>query len=207
MQIESKSMAVITISRQLGSQGQEIASLVAERLGYRLVWRELINQAARRAGAPEVALSTIDELGLLRLLPSPRASRAYRQAVEQVMRELATEGNVVIVGRAGQVILRGHPDVLHVRVIAPAPSRAERIARERGIALEAARAQVDASDRFRRDYMKRFYRARWDDPELYDLVVNTERIASTQAAELILQAVSRRPQDRVQETHGKGAAA
>ncbi len=175
----------ITISRQLGSLGSLIARMVAQRLGYRVVWRELINQAARRACVPEVALATIDDLGLLGIRPSPQARAAYHQAVRQVMEELVAEGQVVIVGRAGQVILRGHPEVLHVQIVAPASVRAERIARRQNIPIEAALAQVTASDRTRRNYLRRYYRVRWDDPLLYDLVVNTERLTPAAAAELI----------------------
>ncbi|MCL5951494.1 MAG: cytidylate kinase-like family protein [Chloroflexi bacterium] len=178
-------MGIITISQQLGSLGHPIAAALAKQLGYRLVWRDLINQAARRAGAPEVALSTMDELGLLGFCASPQACRLYRQAVAEVMQELAAEGNVVIVGRAGQAILRGHPDTVHVRVTAPAPLRAERAAREQGISLKAAQAQVAASDLFRRNYLRRLYRIRWDDPALYDLIINTERITVKEATELI----------------------
>jgi cytidylate kinase len=185
-------MAVITISRQLGSMGREVARLVADRLGYRLVWRDLINQAARRAGAPETALAAIDELGLLGLSLSREAGEAYCQAVRQVMEELATGGNVVILGRAGQVILRSQPDTLHVRLIAPAHLRAERIAQYHEISLEGAMAQIEASDRHRRNYLKRFYHVRWDDPELYDLVVNTGRVTPEVAADVICQALSHR---------------
>jgi cytidylate kinase len=185
-------MTTITISRQLGSRGLEIARQVAERLGYRLVWRELINQAALRAGAPEMALATIDELGLLNLCPSPAACRAYHQAVRQVMLELAEEGGVVILGRAGQVILRGRPDVLHVRLIAPAGLRAGRIAALQNISLEAAAAQVQASDRHRSNYLRRFYKARWDNPELYDLLLNTADLSVETAAGIIVQAAALR---------------
>ncbi len=183
-------MTTITISRQLGSLGTSIAHVVAERLGYRVVWRELINQAAQRAGAPEVALATIDDLGILGLRPSSQARQAYHQAVQQVMEELATEGRVVIVGRAGQVILRGRPDVLHVKVIAPLSLRAERVAHRQNIPVAAAQAQVEASDRTRRNYLRRYYHARWDDPELYDLIINTERLTTAAAAELICLAVT-----------------
>ena len=88
-------MAVITISRQLGSLGFEIGNLVSDRLGYRIVWRELINEAAQRAGAPDVALAVIDELGLLGVKPSARSSQAYLEAVRVVVLELASKGNVV----------------------------------------------------------------------------------------------------------------
>ncbi|HEX9076559.1 MAG TPA: cytidylate kinase-like family protein [Anaerolineae bacterium] len=166
-------MAVITVSRQLGSLGTAIAESVARRLGYRVLARDLINQAARRAGAPEVALAMLDDLGLLGYCPSPRDCRAYRKAVGEVMQELAAEGNVVIVGRGGQVILRDRPDVLHVRVIAPVALRAQRISERRHVSRRAALAQVKASDTSHRDYLTQYYRVDWDAPELYDLVVNT----------------------------------
>jgi cytidylate kinase len=97
---------------------------------------------------------------------------------------------VVIVGRAGQVILRGRPDILHVKIIAPLALRAQRIARQQNIPIAAARAQVEASDRTRRNYLRRYYNARWDDPELYDLIINTERLTPTASADLICLAVT-----------------
>jgi cytidylate kinase len=182
-------MAAITISRQTGSLGGEIAGLVAGQLGFRLVWRELINQAARRAGTPEIALAAIDELGLFDLSPSPKAYLAYRDAVKQVVEELAEVGEVVIIGRAGQMVLKDNPSVLHVRIVAPTPVRAERIAQRTGVSLEAAFSQIEASDQYRMRYIKRFYKVRWDNPDLYDLVINTARVSSKTAAGLICQAL------------------
>jgi cytidylate kinase len=175
----------ITISRQLGSHGMLIAHCLGDQLGYQVVWREVINQAARRAGAPEAALAAIDELGLLGICPSPQACLAYRQAVEQVMHELAAAGQVVIVGRAGQTILSGAPRTLHVRTIAPTACRVGRVAARNNISPKAAKAQVEVSDRFRKNYLKRFYNVCWDAPELYNLVINTESIRPDQAAEII----------------------
>jgi len=183
-------MAAITVSRQLGSLGFEVARAAADLLGYRLVWRDLINQAARIAGSPEAALAAIDDLGLLGICPSPEACQAYRQAVQQIMQELANQGNVVIIGRAGQMILGGWSEVLHVRVIAPRPLRIERVAERQEISLECALAQIEASDRRRRNYLKRFYNVQWDDPNLYDLVINTAHLAPTAAAQLITQTLT-----------------
>jgi cytidylate kinase len=185
-------MPTITISRQLGSLGYQIARQIADRLGYRLVWRELINQAAQRAGVPEMALETIDELGLLGVKPTAEAQAAYSLAVQQVMEELAETGQVVIVGRAGQVILRGRADAVHVRVIAPLELRAMRVAHARNISLRAARAQVTTSDRTRRLYLSHNYQADWDDPDLYDLVLNTARLTSATATELVVRAIELR---------------
>jgi cytidylate kinase len=185
-------MAVITISRQMGSLGCQVAEEIARCLKYRVVWREVINEAASRAGVPEVALATIDELDILGLRPSAEAREAYHQAVLDIMQELANEGNVVIVGRAGQVILRDKPDVLHVRVYAPLDLRVERVAQQYAVSLEAARAQVMASDQARTRYLKRYYKSHWDDPDLYDVMINTAYLSAEKAARVVCKALEQR---------------
>ena len=197
-------MAAITVSRQLGSLGTRLARRVARRLDYRLVWREVINEAARRAGAPEAALAMIDDLGLLEVDLRPEAHRAYQNAVREVMEDLVSEGDVVIVGRAGQVILGDHPDVLHVRVIAPMPLRVERTASIQSIPTAAARAQVEQSDRTRRDYLEGVYGVDWEDPQLYDLVLNTGRLTAETGVALVCQALAQRVGGEVAEASSKG---
>ncbi len=182
-------MAVITISRQYGSLGNIMANALGQRLGYRVVMRELINQAASAAGAPEVALAVIDELGLLGLSPSAEDYQAYIHAVKAVMQVLADEGNAIIVGRGGQVVLAGRPDVLHVRTVAPVELRVARIAERHHISLAAAHAQISASDRQRRLFLKRFYNIDGNDPQLYDLVINTARMSAENACDLICTAL------------------
>ncbi|HVN56423.1 MAG TPA: cytidylate kinase-like family protein [Anaerolineaceae bacterium] len=181
-------MCVITISRQYGSLGSITAQHVADRLNYTIVWRELINQAAMRAGAPDVALAEIDELNLLGVAPTVESLQAYIQAIHVVVMELAKKGNVVIVGRGSQVILREFHDVVRVLMIAPLALRAERIATRLSISLRAARAQVEASDRHRQHFLRRFYGVQWDDPALYDLVINTQHLTADDAVDLICRA-------------------
>ena len=179
----------ITISREMGSMGGEIGRQLGHSLGFRVVGHDLINQAARRAGTPEAALAAIDELGLLGMCPSEEACLAYRTTVEQIMQEMANEGNVVIIGRAGQVILSGWPKSLHLRLIAPAQIRTERISRRLKISLDAAHAQITVSDRFRKNYLKRFYNVNWNSPELYDLVVNTAHLDADAATDIVLHSL------------------
>ena len=183
-------MTVITISRQLGSLGSQVARETAVMLGYRLVWRDLINAAARLSGAPSTALAVIDELGLLGITLSKDEVEAYRQALVQVMEGLYESGDVVILGRAGQIILRDKPGVLHVRIVAPAALRAERIAARHNITLPQAAAQVEVSDKNRRKFLKRFFYVDWDDPQLYDLQINTAHLDAAQSARIIVQVVS-----------------
>ena len=183
-------MAVITISRQLGSLGTTLGRQIAARLGYRLVHRELINQAARLAGAPDMALATIDELGLLGLEPDEARQQAYLQAVQMVIEKQARQGNVIIVGRAGQSILQDHPQVLHLRVVASLEIRIQRIVDAHGVSRQAARAQIEDSDSYRADYLQRFYGINWDDPTLYHLIINTGHITLVIAAKVVCAAIS-----------------
>jgi cytidylate kinase len=180
-------VSAITVSRQLGSQGDELALQVALKLGWRPVGRTLINQAAVAAGVPHVALADIDELGLLSLRPSRKEWQAYQSQVERIIREWADQGDVVLVGRGGQMVLRGRPDVLHVRVVSPFELRVARLQQEKRISLEAARASLEASAKARTRYIRRAYGVQVDDPSLYHLVVNTGLLGLPQAVELVIQ--------------------
>jgi len=185
-------MTVITLSREMGSLGDEIALAVAARLNLRVVGRDLINHAARQAGVPEVALAEIDELGLLGVKPSPEAFRLYHKTVSQTIHELATTGDLLLVGRGGQMALAANPAVLHVRVIAPRDLRIQRVQESTHLPPEIAAARIDASDRVRADYLRRHYHTRLDYPGLYDLVLNTRHISLETAVNLICQAAQER---------------
>lgn len=179
-------MSAITISRQMGSRGDELAEEVARHLSWRLVCRDIINQAALAAGVPQVALAEVDELGLLGLRPTARERRLYLNQVERIIRELADEGDVVIVGRGSQLVLRERPDVLHVRVVAPLETRVDWLCQEEAICREAARVRLEASDRARARYLQRNYRVRVGDPALYHLVINMGRLTLPVAVGLVL---------------------
>lgn len=182
-------MSAITISRQMGSLGDELASQVAQRLGWRRVCRDLINQAALAAGVPQVALAELDEFGFFGLRPSAKDWQAYQSQVERIIRDLADEGDVVIVGRGGQMALRGRPDVLHVRIVAPFEVRVARLQQEKNFSAESARACLEASRKARARYIQRSYGVQLDDPALYHLVVNTGLLDLPQAVNLVVGAI------------------
>jgi cytidylate kinase len=181
-------MSAITVSRQVGSRGDDLAALIARQLGWRWVSRDLINQAALAAGVPQVALAEVDELGLFGIRPSAREWRAYQAQVERIICELANAGAVVIVGRGGQVVLRQRPEVLHVRVVAPLQTQLAWLREERRLAEDAARSCLETINRARARYLRRCYGVDVNDPSLYHLVVNTGMVELDQAATLIVRA-------------------
>ena len=97
---------------------------------------------------------------------------------------------MVIIGRGGQIVLRGQPDVLHVRLIAPLEVRIQRHAERAGLSLEAAREAVLKRDAASVDFVRRYYRVDPADSSLYDLVCNTARLTAADAAGLIIDALA-----------------
>ncbi len=185
-------MAVITLSREMGSRGDDVARATAERLGLRLVGRELINRAAKEAGAPEIALAEIDELGLLGVKPSAAVLRLYREKVAAVIHELAAVGDVLLVGRGGQVILADQPGVLHVRIIAPLDMRLALVQARCRVPAEVAAARIEASDAARTGFLKRHFGVRGDDLILYDLILNMAHLDVENAVSLVCLAAQQR---------------
>jgi cytidylate kinase len=179
-------MSAITISRQMGSQGDELAVQVAQQLGWQLVQRMLINQAASAAGLPYMALADIDELGLLKLHPSAREWRAYQTHVEGIIHAWAYKGEAVIVGRGGQMVLQGWPDVFHIRVVAPLEMRIARLQKKENISSESARARLEASAKTRARYLRRSYGVQIDDSTLYHLTINIGLLSLAQAVNLVI---------------------
>ena len=182
-------MNVITISRQMGSRGDELARQVADQLNWRCVGYELMNQAAVAAGAPHVALAEIDELGFFNLQPTAEERQAYQSEIERIIRELAGEGHVVLLGRGGQVILHNHPHVLHVRVVAPLETRVNWLQHEKNFPADEARICLVQSDHVRTRYLRQHYNKDLDDPMLYHLMINTGLLDLPQTVKLITQAV------------------
>lgn len=181
-------MAVITLSRQLGSGGTEIATEVAKRLGLKYVDRQIIFRAAQQAGVPEAALAEVDEFGILPPMLKPKERRAFTSTVESVIRDFAESDNVIIVGRGGQVILNEWPQTLHLQVIAPLDLRVDRVAQREKIDRETALNRIIASDKARASYIRRNYRVDWLDSRLYDLVINTGKIGYDDAVDLVIHA-------------------
>lgn len=183
-------MTIITLSRELGSRGDDVAVAVAERLGLRLVGREMINRAAQDAGAGEVALAELDELGLLGVKPSAASQKRYREKIVEIIEGQAAEGNVLLVGRGGQVVLARRCDVLHVRITAPHELRCATVQQRCKVSAEVAAARVRASDSARAAYHKRHFGVRWNDETLYDVILNMARLTVAAAVETICAAAA-----------------
>jgi hypothetical protein len=191
-------MAVITISRQLGSFGSMIAQLVADDLGFHLLDREIVDAVAERARVPVLVAVGVDERAfggasgvLFSLLVGIQNGRLtperYVYLATQIIREAAGREDLVVLGRAGQYALGKNPRAFHVHVVASVEERVARLVeRERCSKLEAYRL-IHESDEFRRAYVWAAGQRNWEDPTLYDLVLNTTRLSPTFAAAMVVE--------------------
>ena len=181
-------MRVVTISREYGSGGGEIAARLAQRLDWQLVDHRVVVRMAQELGIELEEAEARDEhvdgpvarmlaalqfVGPMPVESPPMPGAEERAAMERIFKAGVETGHVVVVGRGGQVILRGRRDTLHVRVVAPLEERVAYVARREGLTERAARSRVLATDQDRARYMQTMYRCHHEDPHLYDLVVNT----------------------------------
>lgn len=184
-------MAIITISRGTLSGGRATAECLAGELGYPCVGREILQEAARKLGAPEEDLTGKLEARPSRWARLTQQRKDYLLAVQTALAEHCASGSLVYHGLAGQFLLRDLPGVLAVRLIAPLEMRvrALRDAHHR-MTRKAAEEFIHDVDEDRRRWVKLMYQADVEDPSLYDLTVNLQSISLDTACEIIAAAAA-----------------
>jgi CMP/dCMP kinase len=201
-------MAVITISRELGSEGDRVCDLMCEKLGYCRVDKAVLMQVAEEAGIDVDAVLEI-EAGFAKRarLVSGEMTSLYRKKRTAFDREgvlddltyvdvlrdavegYARQGDAVIVGRGGQMILRDWPNVLHVRLYASEAVRVQRIMARDGISEALALRRVQQSDEQKRQFIRQmFNNADWRSLKYYALAIDTGRVPLATAARVIVMA-------------------
>lgn len=201
-------MAVITISRVIGSNGDLIADALCDKLGYCRVDKAMLSQIAEQAGVDvkavqdkerEVASSpkliSRQMTSLYGRAPSAfRKERnlddkTYARVIEEAMQQFAEDGKAVIVGRGSQMVLSKCPNALHVHLYAPIDVRVQRLVERHQWSLLEAKRRVEASDEQKRLYIRHMHHnANWKDLKHYHLAINTGRISVAAAVEIVVRA-------------------
>lgn len=184
---------MITIARQFGAGGSEIAAAVGGALGWRVLDREILRSAATDLHAEEGSVAAVDEhaWGTLERaiatflhggsepVPDPTYDidpDTVAGAVHAVVRAAARATPVVIVGHGAQCIFGARPATLHVRVVAPFEPRARRVADRESLPIERARDEVQRRDRQRERYLRHHFGCDPAEGSLYSMQVNTARM-------------------------------
>lgn len=172
-------MAVITISRQLGSHGARIARTLAKDLGYALVDKGTINRVIRQYGITRLDRIYDHKPKIWELFNEDSALTI--QMMNETIAAFAAQGDVVILGRGGFRVLRGLSDVLNVFVTAPDAVRAKRIGKRDEIGVGEAAEIIRSDDELRSRFVSLFYGADWADESAFDLVVDTGELSDADA--------------------------
>jgi cytidylate kinase len=184
-------MAIMTISRGSFSRGREVAELVAQRLGYDCVSRDIILDASEHFKIPEVKLTRAihDAPSILeRFTYGKEKYVAYFQAA---LLKFLREDNMVYHGLAGHFFLPRISHVLKVRIIADPEDRIRLEMEREGISYQEALRQLKQDDEQRRKWSYSLYGIDTSDPALYDLVIHIQKISVLDAADILVHAVKR----------------
>ncbi|HHY84660.1 MAG TPA: cytidylate kinase-like family protein [Verrucomicrobia bacterium] len=202
----------ITISRQCGSGGHEIAQKLAARLRasaspeappWTVFDRNLVERVLQDHNLPERLARFMPEdrtrqieailheiFGLL-----PPAWTLVQQTAETIL-QLAELGNVIILGRGANIITASLPHMIHVRVMGSLERRIDRLCMAEGITRKEAAYRIRREDLGRRRYVRQNFHKDVNDPLLYHLVINTDLVSPDEAVDIIADMVHRRVPER-----------
>jgi len=182
---------IVTLEREFGSGGAAIAAALARHLGWKLWDQQLTSEIAKRANVAEEAVCLCDERVDSRLYRLAKAfwRGSYERALpmadshvfdtdrmmtmmEQIIGNIAAEGNAVIVGRGAPFFLREHNDTFRVFIYAPREEKIRRLLAI-GTSREECEDLVDNVDKERVAYIKHYFNADWPVRSLYHMMINT----------------------------------
>ncbi|MEJ2721275.1 MAG: cytidylate kinase family protein [bacterium] len=172
----TNTMAIITISRGSMSGGKKLAEMLAAKLGYRCVSREIILETASDYGVPEEKL-----FGAIRKNPSILQKLTFEREhylafIQATLCEFAKDDNLIYHGHAGHFLLEGISHVLRIRILACLSYRIKEAMDEFKLSEKDATKYINKVDKQRVKWTKFLYGKDWTSPELYDIVYNLENL-------------------------------
>jgi len=201
-------MAVITISRQFGAGGITLGKKVAEKYGYVFADTEVIKMVAEMANVSTHFVETVEkEAGgkfskfISRTVSKPLVDRIlkdergyideeiYLDYLVLIIAQMADDGNVVILGRGSQYILNDHPDACHILLIDEFENRVRFMQKHYDLSKNRAMQVVRGEDKRRKNLYQKLGKTDYDNPALYHLVLNMNRIGLEKALKLVCELV------------------
>jgi cytidylate kinase len=198
-------MLLITVSRQTGSLGDEIAEEVSRNLGLPIITR----QTAMSEWLPEIAgkheLHMLSESPGYYLNPS-QAGMTYAEFLENKLRMAVKDHSAIISGMGAQVIFALHPEAVHIKIMASQEVRIGRIMKSNHLDRKDSERLLEITDRKHKRYISMIYEKDWADPLLYDITLNTDKLSIKDASEAIACLVRNRllEANKIAEANGNG---
>jgi cytidylate kinase len=184
-------MCIITIQRGTRSGGEALANCLGHQLGFPVVGREVLQDAAAQLGVPAEDVGDKMEERPGRFGRRPLITKLYVAAVRAALVEHALGGNLIYHGLAGGLLLRRLPGVLRIRLIAPLEFRVQALIDSHGMDDESAEAYIQEVDEARAVWVRNVYGEENTDSNLYDMVLNLESFSVHEACQVVFAAASR----------------
>jgi cytidylate kinase len=209
--MNTHAIRLITVSREFGAGGSELASALGARLGWPVVDHDLVHRVAERLRLDEGTVEHLDEhppsvlarIASVLIIPQPDllgvaplsdfpSPDAIAKASHEVIAEMAKSPPLIVVGHGAQCIFADRDDTLHVRVIASVRDRLARVARRLRVDPALAGTLLRRADADRQAYVQRYFRRDLRDDLLYDLRINTGRLSIEESVAIVAGVVAGR---------------
>ncbi len=203
----------LTISRDEGTLGDEIALALARHLGWRVYDKEIVNEIANNSHVREELVRRLDEKsqglaydiildGILDMFRMPEGSRFgsedYHECLLKTLATIAAHGDGVLVGRGANFALRWSEHGIHVRIVASLDVRIRRISEVYHLSPEKARQRLLAGDAERREFIRQHFNHDYEDVRFYHAVFNTDHLSVDQVVDSILPMIKRESSHRLE---------
>lgn len=203
-------MGVITISREFGAGGKTLGERISERLAYDYIDKEIITKIAQKIKVSSGDVLAYEKSGstkLMRFLDKVVSAdfierlisdkygymdeERYAEMLKAIIRELYEQGNVVIIGRGSQHILRGYENAWHILLVADNQYRVRFVMDKLKCDEKNAITEIKQEDKIRERFLSHLDdKLSQNDPRLYDLVINMTRVSIEKAEDMVLKLVS-----------------
>lgn len=196
-------MAVITISKEFGTDAGQVAALAAQKLGYEHIGKTLTAEIAKELNLSEAEVETFKQTSqsrIIRLMDRYTCTLVqkvvdrehgclddanYFESTKKLVEKLYDADNVIILGWGGQCILRGKPNTLHVRLIKDSDLKIEKVMQDHDLNRLAANKLIEREEKDSGAYVKHYFDVDWNDARLYDLIIDMGKQSVEQAVEMI----------------------
>lgn len=196
-------MAVITISKEFGTDSEKVASQAAKKLGYEYIGERLIAEIAKELHVSESEAEMFRKTSqsrILRFVDRYTCSlvqkvvdrehgclddKNYYETTKKLVQNVYEAGNAIILGWGGQCILRGKPNTLHVRLVKDEETKINELMKNRNLDHKAAKAFIEREESDLKAYIEHYFKEDWNSAHLYDLIVDMGKTSVEKAVDLI----------------------
>ena len=179
-------MAIVTISRQFGSNGETIAEILAQATGCLLLKKKTLEEILSEHHVPKIRLDWINESSPRDIEGLEQERIAYLDFLKATISNMSEKRHLFLLGRGGQFLFKDKEDAFHIKVVASLENRAAAIQKRFEVDKATALRLINQKDAEREEYTLFFHRSDSGDPHAYDLIINTSRVSIEEAAEIIL---------------------